>query len=150
MLLQSDGLLPRYGLQRGGVEHDSSRFDASLHGGLGWHWDLGSTITGLLMLETSQGAGGELQLTDAACAPTTVALQRGDMAFYRSRSRHRVTSVRKRRRTLAIEWWRGPQTRSPRRPEPEEEPGRGWDMLQLQEPATRALANTSWSWWGRS
>ena len=98
-------------------------------------------------------AGGELQLS-TNCSVFRVPLQRGDVAVgppydphcvdaltfsshtplrplylqvYRSRHRHRVTTVTAPRAVLAVEWWRGEQTSRPTRP--------GKAGKQLLEPA---------------
>ena len=98
-------------------------------------------------------AGGELQLS-TNCSVFRVPLQRGDVAVgppydphcvdavtssshtplrplylqvYRSRHRHRVTTVTAPRAVLAVEWWRGEQTSLPTRP--------GKAGKQLLEPA---------------
>ena len=60
-------------------------------------------------------AAGELQLS-TNCSVVSVPLQRGDVAVYRSRHRHRVTTVTAPRTVLAVEWWRGDQTNLPERP----------------------------------
>ena len=83
--------------------------------GLGWHWDVGSTITMLTMLHPTSDGSGELQVS-TNCTVRRVPLQRGDMAVYRSRQRHRVSTVSSPRRVLAVEWWRGEQTDRPHRP----------------------------------
>ena len=89
--------------------------------GLGWHWDVGSTLTMVTMLHASANsssgseASGELQLS-TNCTITRLPLQRGDVAVYRSRHRHRVTTVTQPRTVLAVEWWRGDQTNTPSRP----------------------------------
>lgn len=109
--------------------------------GLGWHWDVASTITMVVMLRQEQrapvlpgdgnadndahGSNGELQLS-TNCSVTRVVLERGDVAVYRSRHRHRVTRVTAPRTVLAVEWWRGATTQLPERPT---EPSR-----QLLEP----------------
>ena len=74
--------------------------------------------------------GGELQLS-TNCTVQRVPLRRGDMAVYRSRHRHRVTTTTSPRRVLAVEWWRGKRTDKPHRP--------GSPGSLLQEPLT------SWS-----
>ena len=48
--------------------------------------------------------------------------------------------MRARRRTVALEWWRGPANGEARRPSAEDA---GTSPLELQEPATRALADAS-------
>jgi hypothetical protein len=93
--------------------------------GLGWHWDVGSTITMLTMLHPASDGSGELQLS-TNCTVHRVPLQRGDMAVYRSRHRHRVTTVTSPRRVLAVELWRSERTDRPHRP--------GAAATLLQEP----------------
>ena len=83
--------------------------------GLGWHWDVGSTVTMVTMLHPASDGSGELQLS-TNCTVKRVPLRRGDVAVYRSRHRHRVTSVTSPRRVLAVEWWRGQRTELPHRP----------------------------------
>lgn len=93
--------------------------------GLGWHWDVGSTITTLTMLHPTSDGTGELQVS-SNCTVQSIPLKRGDMAVYRSRQRHRVTTVSSARRVLAVEWWRGPMVELPHRP--------GVPARMLQEP----------------
>ena len=83
--------------------------------GLGWHWDVGSTLTMVTMLHPASDGSGELQLS-TNCTVQRVPLRRGDVAVYRSRHRHRVTTVTSPRRVLAVEWWRGKRTELPHRP----------------------------------
>lgn len=100
-------------------------YDGGNSTGLGWHWDVGSTLTMVTMLHASShraradgtdaGANGELQLS-TNCSVRTVSLERGDVAVYRSRHRHRVTTVTAPRTVLAVEWWRGEATMRPSRP----------------------------------
>ena len=105
-------------------------YDGGNSTGLGWHWDVGSTITMVTMLQPASDGSGELQLS-TNCTVQRVPLRRGDMAVYRSRHRHRVTTTTSPRRVLAVEWWRGERTDTPHRP--------GWPGSLLQEPLT------SWS-----
>ena len=103
--------------------------------GLGWHWDLGSTVTMVLMLESSNDTqNGKLQVS-SECTTHDVPLERGDVAIYPSRQRHRFMSVTKRRSVVVLEWWRGEATMLPGRP-----PG---DARLLMEPATRELRLTN-------
>ena len=99
--------------------------------GLGWHWDLGSTFTMVLMLDSSDDLrNGQLQVS-SDCTTLEVPLERGDVAIYRSHQRHRVTTVTKRRSVVVLEWWRAGPTQGPERP--------GADAWLLMEPATRDL-----------
>ena len=74
---------------------------------------------------SSTSSGGELQLS-TNCSVRRVPLERGDIAVYRSRHRHRVTAVTAPRTVMAVEWWRGEQTELPHRP--------GAPGISLQEP----------------
>lgn len=93
--------------------------------GLGWHWDVGSTITMLTMLHPSEDGSGELQVS-TNCTVQRLPLRRGDVAVYRSRQRHRVTTVTSPRRVFALEWWRGERNDMRTRPSA--------PAVELQEP----------------
>lgn len=114
--------------------------------GLGWHWDVGSTLTTVIMLHTANASDGQLQVArdcaagepsraagaeDGRCCERSVRLERGDVAVYLSRHRHRVTTVHAPRTVVVLEWWRGEQTARPTRPQ--------GASHRLQEPQTEAL-----------
>lgn len=115
--------------------------------GLGWHWDVGSTLTMVLMMHTANASDGQLQVAGNECAgggrccEHSVRLERGDVAIYSSRHRHRVSTVHEPRTTVVLEWWRGEPTEAPTRP-------LGLSHL-LQEPQTDALLlghGLRWPW----
>ena len=124
--------------------------------GLGWHWDVGSTVTTVIMLHAANATDGQLQVASecegaeegeeeggqgsavpgSRCCERSVRLERGDVAVYSSRHRHRVTAVRSPRAVVVLEWWRGEATMEATRPLGESH--------RLQEPQTKSLMQAGW------